>query len=55
MVAHPEEIADWRFIDTDELTREIAADGDRFTPWLKLEWERIRKDFLADILARAPS
>jgi isopentenyl-diphosphate delta-isomerase len=50
--AHPDEIADWRFISPDDLTSEIAADPDRFTPWLKLEWERIRKDFLEDILAR---
>ena len=50
--AHPEEIAEWRFITPDDLTRDIAADPDRFTPWLKLEWERIRVDFLDDILAR---
>ena len=48
--AHPDEIADWRFIVPEELTREIAADPDHFTPWLKLEWERIRVDFLDDIL-----
>lgn len=52
IVAHPEEIADWCYIDPDDLTREIAADPDRFTPWLKLEWERIRADFLDDILQR---
>jgi isopentenyl-diphosphate delta-isomerase len=50
--AHPEEIAEWRFIDPDDLTREIAMDPDHFTPWLKLEWERIRIDFLDDIVAR---
>jgi len=49
--AHPDEIVDWRYVDPDTLTREIAADGDRFTPWLKMEWERIRADFLVDILA----
>lgn len=50
--AHPDEIADWCFIDPDDLTREIAADPDRFTPWLKLEWERIGADYLDAILAR---
>lgn len=55
IVAHPEEIASWCFIDPADLTREIAADPDRFTPWLKLEWERIRTDFLDDILARIRS
>ena len=50
--AHPEEIADWRFIEPHVLTREIEADADRFSPWLKLEWRRIEDDFLADIRAR---
>jgi isopentenyl-diphosphate delta-isomerase len=50
VIAHPDEIAEWRYVNPDALTREIAADGDRFTPWLKMEWERIRKDFLEDIL-----
>jgi len=50
--AHPEEIVDWRFVTPSDLTHEIATDPDRFTPWLKLEWERIRADFLDDILAR---
>jgi len=49
--AHPEEIAEWRYITPDQLSREIAADGDRFTPWLKMEWARIRSDFLDKILS----
>ncbi len=51
VVAHPDEIAAWRFISPDALTREIAADQQRFTPWLKMEWEHIYADFLGDILA----
>lgn len=50
-IAHPDEIAEWRYITPDELTREIAADGDCFTPWLKMEWQRIRDDYLDKILA----
>jgi isopentenyl-diphosphate delta-isomerase len=50
-IAHPDEIAEWRYITADELTREIAADGDCFTPWLKMEWQRIRDDYLDKILA----
>ncbi len=52
--AHPEEIAATRFINPDELTAEIADDPGRFAPWLILEWERIRTDFLEGILARIP-
>jgi len=52
IAAHPDEIAAWRFIEPDELTREVSVDPGRFTPWLILEWERIRADFLDDILTR---
>ncbi|MFQ5610144.1 MAG: isopentenyl-diphosphate Delta-isomerase [Gammaproteobacteria bacterium] len=54
ITAHPDEILAWRFIEPNDLTAEIAADPEHFTPWLKLEWERIRADFLDDILARIP-
>jgi isopentenyl-diphosphate delta-isomerase len=48
--ADPEEISDWRFVTPDELTAEIAANGDIFSPWLKLEWERIRTEFLSQVI-----
>jgi isopentenyl-diphosphate delta-isomerase len=51
VIAHPEEIAEWRFISPEELTREIAADSSHFTPWLKLEWQQICADHLDEILA----
>jgi isopentenyl-diphosphate delta-isomerase len=50
-----DEISAWRYVTPVELTGEIAADGARFTPWLKLEWERIRTDFLDQIEARLPA
>lgn len=39
------EIADWRFIEPEELDREIAEHSERFTPWLRLEWNRLRSEF----------
>jgi isopentenyl-diphosphate delta-isomerase len=50
--ANVSEIADWRFIDIKSLNLELETGSDRFTPWFKLEWERIQADFLGDILAR---
>lgn len=52
--AHPEEIAEWRYVSPDRLTREIARSGDRFTPWLKMEWAHIRTNFLDEILTNTP-
>jgi len=39
-----DEIASWRFVSPEQLDAEIAADPERFTPWLKLEWARIRAE-----------
>ena len=48
--ADPDEIADWRYVQPDELTAEIATKGEAFTPWLKLEWPRVSGEFLEQIL-----
>jgi isopentenyl-diphosphate delta-isomerase len=48
------EIAAWRYVKPEVLDREIAAAPERFTPWLKLEWQRLRGEF-ADRLPRAAS
>lgn len=37
------EVADCRFIAADELDRELETNPDQYTPWLKLEWPRIRQ------------
>jgi isopentenyl-diphosphate delta-isomerase len=43
--ANATEIAAWRFVAPDALDREIAKYPGRFTPWLKLEWQRLRGEF----------
>ena len=40
--ANRKEVAAWRFIAPSELDEEIGAHPERFTPWLKLEWVRVR-------------
>lgn len=47
--ANANEIAAWRYISPDDLDQEIATHPDRFTPWLKLEWQHLRRDFKFDI------
>ena len=44
------EISAWRFVGVDDLERELAATPDRFTPWFKMEWQRLNEEF-ADRLA----
>jgi isopentenyl-diphosphate delta-isomerase len=45
------EITAWRYVKPEVLDREIAATPEHFTPWLKLEWQRLRGEF-ADRLPR---
>jgi isopentenyl-diphosphate delta-isomerase len=49
--ANPDEIYDWRWIDLTALDREISVDeGGTFTPWFKLEWDRIWRDHRQEVL-----
>lgn len=43
--ANTHEIGAWEWVDPADLDRELAARPDRFTPWLKLEWARLRHDY----------
>ena len=47
------EIDEWRWISADDLDAELAATQDQFTPWFKLEWQRLREEF-ADRLEQMP-
>ena len=49
------EVAEWRWISPGALDGEIALAPERFTPWLKMEWQRLREDFPARIAATAPA
>jgi isopentenyl-diphosphate delta-isomerase len=42
--ANETEIAAWRWIAPDALDRELAQDGERFTPWFRMEWEKLRRE-----------
>ncbi len=46
---NPNEIAEWRAISPAELETEMTEHPDRFTPWFKMEWDQIRKDFMDTI------
>ena len=53
--ANDSEIAACRFVSPAELTAEIAAAPERFSPWLKLEWAEITARHLDGFLATRPT
>lgn len=47
--ANEYEIAEWKYVDFDALHQDLLAHPETYTPWFKVEWERIQKDYLNDI------
>ncbi len=49
LVPDPAEIEDLEWVTIEELESRIDQQPQQFTPWLKLEWERIRNDDYRDL------
>ena len=50
IIVNKNEIAEWKFVDIDEMESEMEDNPEHFTPWFKLEWEGIKKDFMNEII-----
>ncbi|MEM9208341.1 MAG: isopentenyl-diphosphate Delta-isomerase [Pseudomonadota bacterium] len=50
-VANANEIAGVRYVTAEQLDRELRSEPERFTPWFRMEWERLTNDY-ANRLAR---
>lgn len=48
-VANETEIEELRFVSVADLNQEIDAVPERFTPWLKMEWQRLNEEFADQI------
>ena len=44
VVANPDEVAAWRYVHPEALDAELADEGAAFTPWFRMEWDRVRAD-----------
>jgi isopentenyl-diphosphate delta-isomerase len=45
------EIAEWRYIDHEDLIREVTDHPENFTPWFKMEWTKLTSEFMDKIKA----
>ena len=46
------EIEDWQWILPDDLDKRIKTEPSIFTPWLMIEWKRMRSDFSGEFQAQ---
>lgn len=44
-VVNTTEVQAVRWMSPRDVDAALAADGDEFTPWFKLEWQRLRSEF----------
>ena len=52
--ANQSEIAECRFITPKDLLAELSTSSDKFTPWIRMEWQKLEEEF-PDRLARYAS
>ena len=45
-----EEISEIKFVSIENMEKELACNGEIYTPWLKLEWKRIQSDYLERVV-----
>jgi isopentenyl-diphosphate delta-isomerase len=43
------EVSDWKYMPIDALTSDIEIHSKKYTPWFKLEWQRLMDEFLDEI------
>jgi isopentenyl-diphosphate delta-isomerase len=50
---HPGEIADWAWVQPEEVDRRLVSEPESFTPWFKLEWQALMANWRGRIRALA--
>ena len=50
IIVNENEIAEWKFIKTNQMEKEMETNPQNFTPWFKMEWERIKKEFMGEMV-----
>ncbi|MDT8408207.1 MAG: isopentenyl-diphosphate Delta-isomerase [Wenzhouxiangellaceae bacterium] len=41
VLVHPDEIADWRWVEPAVVTRGLRTSPEHYTPWFRLEWQEL--------------
>ena len=49
IAANPWEVAEWEFIAINDLTTDMDRHPQKYTPWFKLEWQKLVGEYLNEI------
>jgi len=49
------EVSEWRWVASRDLDRELETEPDNFTPWMRMEWTRLRDEFAERLSSPTPS
>lgn len=49
VIVNENEVAQWKFIQINDLDKDITKNPQLYTPWFKMEWDRIRKEYWQEI------
>ncbi|MCP4650135.1 MAG: isopentenyl-diphosphate Delta-isomerase [PVC group bacterium] len=47
--ANPSEIAEWKYVNIEKLSRDVRENSSTYTPWFKIELKQILREHQADI------
>ncbi len=45
IAANPREIAEWKFIDVEDVQVDVTTHPERYTPWFTMEWEQMQGQY----------
>ena len=48
-IVNKNEIAEWKYVSMDDLDKDLQENSHLYTPWFKMEWERLRTEFADEI------
>lgn len=43
--ANENEVEAWKFVSPEELDEDLLSNPDQYTPWMKMEWETIKREY----------
>jgi isopentenyl-diphosphate delta-isomerase len=49
VTVNPNEIEEWKFIDTGMLDKELSSNAEIYSPWFRMEWKEMREIYQSEI------